>query len=328
MIDQTAVPKAELHVHLECSVSPERARALAARNGIVLPDACFTEKGDYRYVDFPDFINLAKIVGSCICSERDYYDITTDYLQRARDSNVLYQELIFWPELPVQNGLAPEAALDAVEAAIADNRDRGGPLTTLQIVMLRHNGVEHCEETARWAAKLQRPLVRAINLAGNEAPFPPAQFGKAFDIARDAGLRLVIHAGEAAGAESVREALTVPGVKRIGHGVRAFTDPDLVAYLIEHEITLETCPGSNVALNFFPDFKSHPFRGLYDAGVKLTLNSDDPPFFWTDIAREYKIAETAFGLDEAGLVGLTRNAIMAGFVTNQERADLLSKLPS
>lgn len=327
MIDQSAVPKAELHVHLECSVSPERARALAARNGIVLPGACFNEKGDYLYVDFPDFINLAKIVGSCIRSEQDYYDITTDYLQNARQSNVLYQELIFWPELPVQNGLAPEAALDAVEAAIADNRDRGGPFTTLQIVMLRHNGVEHCEQTARWAAKLQRPLVRAVNLAGNEEPFPPAQFGKAFEIARDHGLGLVIHAGEAVGAESVREALTVPGVKRIGHGVRAFTDPELMAFLVENDVTLETCPGSNVALKFFPDFESHPFRTLYDAGVKLTLNSDDPPFFWTDIAREYRTAETVFGLDEAGLVGLTRNAIMAGFLTEQERSDLLAKLP-
>lgn len=320
------VPKAELHVHLECTVSPERARRLAARHGVRLPQACFGPDGGYRYVDFPDFLELTRVVGSCLRDERDYYDITRDYLDAATQAGVVYQEMIFWPDLPRQNGFAPEAALDAVEAAMAEAGAAGGPLCALQVVLVRHDGAEACETTARWAAGLRRQSVRAVNLAGNEATHPPAQFAHAFAIARDAGLGIVIHAGEAAGPQSVREALSIPGVTRIGHGVRAVEDPALVEELADRGVTLEVCPGSNVMLGFYPDFAAHPLRRLHDAGVKVTLNSDDPPFFRTSLAAEYEIAARHFGFTEAELRGLTRNAVEAGFATTAERAGLRERL--
>lgn len=320
------IPKAELHVHLECTVTPERARALASKHGISLPSGCFDANGNYRYADFPDFLELTRIVGSCLRGEDDYYLITRDYLDAAARAGVIYQEMIFWPDLPRQNGFAPEAALDAVEAAMADALASGGPRSILQVVLVRHNGVEACEAVARWAAGLSRPNVRAVNLAGNEVTHPPAQFAKAFAIARDAGLGVVIHAGEAAGPQSVREALSIPGVSRIGHGVRAAEDADLVRELVERGITLETCPGSNVALRFYEDFSAHPLRRLHDAGVKVTLNSDDPPFFATTIGAEYEIAADRFGFAPDELRQLTRNAVTAGFLTAAERADVERRL--
>jgi len=320
------IPKAELHVHLECTVSPERARRLAARHGMRLPESCFGPDGGYRYADFPDFLELTHVVGACLRDERDYYDITRDYLDAARQAGVIYQEMIFWPDLPRQNGLAPEAALDAVEAAIAEAKVSGGPLAVVQIVLVRHKGTEACERTARWAAGLRRESVRAVNLAGNEATHPPAQFARAFAIARDGGLGIVIHAGEAAGPESVREALSIPGVTRIGHGVRAAEDPVLIEELADKGVTLEVCPGSNIMLGFYPNFAAHPLRRLHDAGVKVTLNSDDPPFFRTSLAAEYQIAAHHFGFTGAELRGLTRNAVEAGFVTAAERAELRERL--
>ena len=326
VLDILQLPKAELHVHLENTVTPERARALASKHGISLPAGCFDD-GRYCYADFPDFLELTRIVGTCLRGEDDYYEVTRDYLAAAARSGVIYQEMIFWPDLPRQNGFAPEAALDAVEAAMADSLASGGPHSILQIVLVRHNGVEACEAVARWAAGLSRPIVRAVNLAGNEVTHPPAQFAKAFSIARDAGLGVVIHAGEATGPQSVRDALLIPGVKRIGHGVRAAEDAGLVRELADRNITLEVCPSSNLALRFYDDFSDHPLRRLHDAGVKVTLNSDDPPFFATTIGAEYEIAADRFGFTPTELLGLTRNAINAGFLHQNERDLLLSALP-
>lgn len=321
-----SIPKAELHVHLENTVSPERARLLARRNGISLPEDGFTAGGGYRYSSFPDFLDLTARVASCLRTPQDYHEITTDYLRAAQAAGVVYQELIFWHGLPAQNGLTPQAAFEAVAEAAAEVEAEGGPLTVFQAVMVRHDGPDACAAAAEWAAELGHPRLRGVNLAGNEATHPPHLFDRAYAIAREAGLGIVIHAGEACGPESVEAALRIPGLSRIGHGVRAAEDPGLVSELARRGTVLELCPGSNIALGFYPDFEAHPLRHLYDAGVRLCLNSDDPPFFHTSITREYEIAAEHFGFTRKELTGLTATAIEAGFLTEEERAPLLHHL--
>ena len=154
----------------------------------------------------------------------------------------------------------------------------------------------------------------------------PADFAKAFEIARDAGLAITVHAGELSGAESVRGALDHLKPARIGHGVRAIEDPALVERLASDGVVLEVCPGSNISLGVFPSYAAHPFPKLRDAGVRVTLSSDDPPFFHTSLAQEYETARTWFGMDDEALMETTRTSIEAAFVDAQTRARLLSRL--
>jgi len=181
-------------------------------------------------------------------------------------------------------------------------------------------------KAAEYAAKSDNPLIKGFNMAGEERMGRVADYARAFDIAREAGLGITIHAGEVCGAFSVADAVELVRPDRIGHGVRAIEDMDLVKRLADLGTVLEVCPGSNIALKVFPDFQSHPLRKLREAGVKVTINSDDPPFFHTSLKREYELASTAFGFSDDEINAMTRTAIEAAFVDEATRAALLTKL--
>jgi adenosine deaminase len=193
---------------------------------------------------------------------------------------------------------------------------------------VRHVGVEAIEQAARFAARCNHPLVTGFGVAGDERMGDFEDYVRAFEIAREAGLGITIHAGELMGWESVAAALDHIRPSRIGHGVRAIENADLVRRIAEEGIVLECCPGSNIALSVFPDFASHPFPALKDAGCKVTLNSDDPPYFWTSLKREYDIGREHFGMDDKALAAITKTAIEAAFIDRKTRSDLLSRLNS
>jgi adenosine deaminase len=192
-------------------------------------------------------------------------------------------------------------------------------------VAVRNFGIERAIEIAEHTAGRPHPYVVGFSLAGDEAGYPPAPYLDAYRIAAGAGLGCTVHAGEWAGAESVRGALALP-VTRIAHGVRAIEDPDLVAELARRQITLEVCPTSNVVLGVFPTYQEHPFPVLREAGIPLTLGSDDPPYFGASVAGEYAIAHEHFGLSDEDLVGVTRTAIEASFAEPALRDNLLTRL--
>jgi adenosine deaminase len=185
---------------------------------------------------------------------------------------------------------------------------------------------ERAESVAAAAAARPHPYVTGFGLAGDEAGFPPEPFARAFAIAADGGLGCTVHAGEHAGPESVRGAMDLPGITRISHGVRAIEDPSLVAELAERGLVLEVCPGSNVALGVYPSFEEHPLPALHAAGVRVTLGSDDPPYFATSIGREYNMAKERMGFGDGELMGMTRTALDAAFADEPLRADLLARL--
>ena len=192
---------------------------------------------------------------------------------------------------------------------------------------MRNFGTERAEWVATVAARDPHPYVTGFGLAGDEAGFPPGPFARAYAIAHDGGLGLACHAGEWAGPESVRGALGLPGpVTRLGHGVRAIEDPSLVAELAERGTVLEVCPTSNVALGAYPDYAAHPFPVLRDAGVRLTLGSDDPPYWEATIGGEYEVARRAWGLDDEALRQLTRTAVEAAFIPDDLRSSLLARI--
>ena len=322
------VPKAELHVHLEGTARPALIRALAARNGASLPEGLFADEDTFAWTDFLDFLTTYDLAARVMRTAEDYRDVVFAYLSECAEQGAIYVELIASPDHARAVGL-PEAEHRAgLFAGIDDARAAHGIEGRVIVTAIRNLGVEAAERTAREAAENAHPYVVGFNLAGDEAGFPPGPFARAFALASDAGLGCTVHAGEHAGPARIAEALALPGVRRLSHGVRAIEDPALVERLAAEEIVLEVCPTSNVALGVYPDYAAHPFLRLREAGVLLTLASDDPPYFGASIGGEYEVARRHFGLDDAELLELTRTALGAGFMDETTRQMLLERLGS
>jgi adenosine deaminase len=304
------VPKAELHVHLEGTAPPHLVRRIAERNGLRVPEGVFATPDRFAWRDFLDFLQTYDMAASVIRTPEDYADITFEYLASCAADGAVYVELIASPDHAALVGLSDED--HGIEARIL-------------LTCIRNFGVEQALRIARYAASRPHPYVVGFQMAGDEAGYPPGPFAEAYAIAADAGLGCSVHAGEWAGAESVRAAIGLP-VTRIGHGVRAIEDPALVAEIAERGLVLECCPTSNVVLGVFDSFETHPLPALREAGVRVTLASDDPPYFGASVGGEYAVAAERFGLSEAELVGLTRTAIEASFAEPPLRAALLGRV--
>jgi len=322
------IPKAELHVHLEGTAKPELVRRIAARNGLALPPGLFADDETFAWRDFLDFLNTYDLAASVIRTAQDYRDIVFEYLGDCAAEGAIYVELIASPDHARAVGLTEEEHRAGLFAGIDDARAAHGIEGRVIVVAIRNFGVEAAERTAAEAAALPHPYVVGFNLAGDEAGYPPPPFTRAFQIARDAGLGCTVHAGEHAGPESVALALALPGVTRISHGVRAIEDPELVRRLADSGIVLEVCPTSNVTLGVYSSYAAHPFGALRDAGVAVTLGSDDPPYFGASIGGEYAVAAQHFGLDKAALLAVTRTAVGASFADPGLREKLLDRLHS
>lgn len=316
--------KAELHCHLEGAASPSLVLRQAARYGV--DTSRFLQDGSYVWSNFAEFIACYDEVAAVFRTEEDYALLTETYLAELSAINTIYSELFVSPDHGDRIGLGADNYISGVCEGIRRAKAASGIECRLVVVGERHFGPDRVIAAARYAARRDNPLITGFNMAGEERMGRVADYAAAFDIARDAGLGLTIHAGEVCGAFSVADALDLVKPSRIGHGVRAIEDDGLVARLAELGTVLEVCPGSNVALNVFPDFESHPLRRLKEAGVKVTISSDDPPFFHTSLKREYELAASAFHFSEEEINGLTRTALEAAFVDEPTRARLLAML--
>ncbi len=306
------IPKAELHVHLEGTAPPELIRRLAERNGLPLPDGAFDGAGGFRYDDFLDFLRTYDLAASVIRTGADYRDIVYEYLASCAREGAVYVELTASPDHAALVGLTDEEHLDGIARGIDDARAEHGIEGRILISCVRNFGVERALRVARHAAERPHPYVVGFSMAGDEQNFPAGDYAEAFEIAAAADLGCTVHAGEWAGPESVRAALELP-ITRIAHGVRSIEDPALVEELAEREIVLEVCPTSNVVLGVFPTYEEHPLPQLIEAGVRVTLGSDDPPYFGASIGGEYAIAGERMGLGDTLLREVTRTAVNAAF---------------
>jgi adenosine deaminase len=320
-------PKAELHVHLEGTAPPELVRRIARRNNLNVPDGTIGVDGRYLWDDFLHFLRVYDQAASVIRSAQDYRDITFEYLTACAREGAIYVELTASPDHAALAGLPYPDQIAGIAQGIDDARDESGIEARILITAVRNFGTERAESVAQLAAGHPHEYVTGFGLAGDEAGFPPEPFARAYALAADAGLGLTVHAGEWAGPDSVRGALTLP-VTRIGHGVRAIEDPPLVAELTERAIVLECCPTSNVVLGLYPSYRDHPFLALRDAGVRVTLGSDDPPYWGASIGGEYTVASREFGLSDPELREITRTAIDAAFVPDRVKAAFHPKVGS
>jgi len=316
--------KVELHCHLEGAAPPTLTLAQARKYNIDI--SSYLADGAYVRHDFASFLQCYDKVSEVYKTEEDYALLTETYLEELAAIGTLYSELIVSPDHGKRIGLGADAYIEGVCEGIRRAKARGGIEARLIVTGERHFGPESVIGAAEYAAKAKNPLITGFNLAGEERMGRVADYARAFDIARDAGLGLTIHAGEVCGAFSVADALDVVRPSRVGHGVRAVEDMDLVKRLADLGTVLEVCPGSNIALKVFPDFASHPLRKLKDAGIRVTISSDDPPFFHTSLKREYELAADAFGFSDAAIDEMTRTGIEAAFVDEPTRQALFARM--
>lgn len=316
------IPKAELHCHLEGSIPPALARALAARNGRALPAGLMGADGFYVWRDFLSFLAAYDLVCTTLRVPRDFGDVIYAYLAGAAREGAVYVEMFCSPERPAALGLSYGAWLEALEDGIDRARRDFGIEGRIIIICIRHLGPERALALARAMIAEPHRYVVGFGMGGDEARFAPVDFAPAYRLAHDHGFGCTVHAGEVRGPESVWAAINDLPVSRIGHGVRSADDPSLMAELARRGIVLEVCPGSNIALGLYPDRNAHPLHRLIDAGVRVTLNSDDPPFFHTTLGTEYDKA----GLGEAALRGIARTAIEASFADAETKQRLLREI--
>lgn len=325
MTDVAALPKVELHCHIEGAAPPALVRRLADRHGVDV-GGLFDAAGDYAWSDFSSFIRAYDGAASVFRSFEDFADLAESYLAASAAEGAIYTEVFVSPDFARRIGLPYPDYIGGIAEGFRRAEAAHGIVGRMIPLIERHFGPEIAVEAARTAVAHLIPEVVGFGMAGDERMGSVKDFAPAFMIAHDAGLPLTCHAGELRGPESVIDALDAVPLRRIGHGVRAIEDPRLVERLAREGVVLECCPGSNIALSVFPSFADHPFVRLRDAGVKVTLNSDDPPFFRTTIGREYAIAADHFGLSRADLLDVSRTAIDAAFCDEATRVRLRARL--
>jgi len=296
------MPKAELHLHLEGSVEPETLHELDPGTPLEALRAL------YDYADFEDFLKAFGAVGKRLRTPEDYALVTRRLLERLAFENVRHAEIILAAGVVLWKGQEFGPIFDAIAEAAA-----GSPVETRWILdAVRQFSVEQAQQVAEMAVERMESGVVAFGLGGSEERGPAARFAEVFAFAKSAGLRLVAHAGESTGPESVWAALKL-GAERIGHGIAAVRDAELMRHLRERDIPLEICITSNLVTGVVESLERHPLRRLYDAGVPIVLNTDDPAMFGCTLVGEYRLAARAFGFSEAELRGIAENGFRYAF---------------
>jgi adenosine deaminase len=316
-----AMPKAELHVHLEGSILPETLLMLAARHEVRLPGNTVEALRDwYRFTDFGHFISVYKTIARCLRTPDDVELIARQFLTAQAGQNIVYSEVTYTPFIQFTSGGIPVPdQLDAIHRARVWAEQEFQVSMSLIIDIPRQISSEAGLAVADWAIAGMSHGVIGFGLSGLETGHPAEKHKGAFDRARAAGLRSVPHAGELVGPASIWNALQLLGAERIGHGVRCLEDLELVSELRERQIPLEVCPTSNVCLNVVPSFREHPLPQLIENGLFVTLNSDDPPLFNTSLTGEYLMAARTFGFTREQIEQLSLNAVRAAFLPPDQR---------
>jgi aminodeoxyfutalosine deaminase len=324
----SGLPKAELHVHHVGSASPRIVAELAARhegNTPVPADPALLAK----YFEFRDFAHFVEIYLSVVDLIRDPEDVRILTYEVARElarQQVRYAELTITPYSHVKRGMPAPVFCEAIEDARVRAESELGIVLRWCFDIPGEAGLPAAEETLRIALDERPDGLVSFGLGGPEIGVPRPQFKPYFDKARAAGLRSVPHAGETTGPSTIWDAIRELGAERIGHGISAVHDPELLVYLAEHRIPLEVCPTSNVRTRAVPAIEEHPLRLLVDAGVPVTINSDDPPMFGTTLNDEYAVAAELLDLDEDGLRRLAKAAVDASFLPAEEKRRLAAEI--
>ncbi len=317
------LPKAELHLHIEGSLEPEMLVALAKRNAIDIPFRSVEDaRAAYQFSNLQDFLDIYYQGMNVLHTEEDFFDLTMAYLNRARADNVRHAEIFFDPQGHTARGLPFDIAISGILTALAMSRAKFGMTSKLILCFLRHLSEEDAFATLRQAEPWLDRLA-GVGLDSSEAGHPPSKFERVFAAARERGLKLVAHAGEEGPPDYVREALDLLAIDRLDHGNRSLEDDALVARLAASGMTLTLCPLSNLKLRVVKDMRDHPLKRMLAAGLKATINSDDPAYFGGYVMANFIAVIEALDLDADDIRALAKNSFAGSFLEDgQKRAHL------
>lgn len=320
------MPKVELHLHIEGTLEPELLFELAERNGVALPfDSVDDARAAYDFDDLQSFLDIYYEGANVLQKERDFYDLTWAYLQRAHADNVRHTEIFFDPQTHTDRGVSFETAVEGIHQALMTAESELGMSTRLILCFLRHLSAEAAMATLEQALPFKDRIV-GVGLDSSERGNPPSKFAEVFARARAEGFRAVAHAGEEGPPSYIREALDLLAVERIDHGVRCVDDPNLVARLRSEAMPLTVCPLSNVKLRVFDSMAEHNLGQLLELGLAATVNSDDPAYFGGYMTDNFLAVHSALGLGREQYATLAANAISAGFIDEDRKTALRAEL--
>ena len=320
------MPKAELHVHIEGTLEPELIFALAERNQIELPYADVEAlRRAYAFTDLQSFLDIYYAGASVLLHEQDFYDMARAYLARAVRDQVVHAEIFFDPQTHTARGVPMASVINGLYRACRDTERDWGISCALILCFLRHLSEEDAFQTLAQAMPLRDRFI-GVGLDSSELGHPPEKFARVFERARSLGLRLVAHAGEEGPPAYIESALDVLKVERIDHGVRSLESPALVERLARERIALTVCPLSNQKLQVFPDLALHNLPQMLDAGLAVTVNSDDPAYFGGYVNENYFAAFEALPLDATHARQLARNSFQAAFIDPERKRAFLAEV--
>lgn len=324
MTTYQSTPKTELHLHLEGAAPPALIKQLAHEQKVDLA-GIFGPDGAYKWHDFPNFLAVYETACSVLKTPQDYFRLTEAVLAAQADHGVIYTEMFLAPDFCGSDVPAWREYLAAITEAAAQAESRLGIASRYIATAVRHFGADKARKSSFAAAETAGHWLTGYGMGGDERFGNAGDFSYAFDCAREAGLGLTSHAGEVLGPESVAETIRDLKVSRIGHGVRSVENAELVRQIVDLGVHLEVNPGSNVSLGVYPSLVAHSISKLRDAGVSLSVSTDDPPYFDTDMSREYQGLAATFGWDDAMFRAINRDAMAAAFCDEDCRATILSR---
>ncbi|MEU2941249.1 adenosine deaminase [Nocardiopsis alba] len=320
------IPKAELHLHIEGTLEPELAFQLAHRNNITLPYPDVpTLRDAYSFTDLQSFLDLYYRLMDVLRTEADFHDLATAYLTRAAAQGVRHAEIFFDPQAHTQRGIPLETVINGLTSALDTSLQDHGISTHLILCFLRDQSAQDAMDTLD-AARPHLHHITAVGLDSAEVGNPPEKFTEVFQTAADLGLRRVAHAGEEGPATYIWNALNHLGAERIDHGIRCMDDPELITHLATTQTPLTVCPFSNVRLRAVPTLDQHPLPAMMDAGLLVTVNSDDPAYFGGYVHDNYLGLQHHLGLTDEQLRTLARNSFTASFLTPERRDALIAQV--
>jgi adenosine deaminase len=321
-----AMPKAELHIHIEGSLEPELIFALAARNGVKLPYANVEAlRAAYAFTDLQSFLDIYYAGASVLLHEQDFYDMAWAYLERAAADHVVHTEMFFDPQTHTERGVAMQVVIDGLHRACVDAQSKLGVSAQLILCFLRHLSEEAALETLEQALPFRDKFI-GVGLDSSEVGHPPEKFKNVFAKAGALGLHRVAHAGEEGPPAYIWSALDVLGVERIDHGVQSIHDPVLMQRLARARVPLTVCPLSNQKLCVFPNLADHNIGALLDAGLCVTINSDDPAYFGGYMNENFVQTFAATGLTAQQAYQLAANSFEASFISEAQRHHWMREL--
>ena len=313
-----ALPKAELHLHIEGSLEPELMFELAERNKVPLPFASVEEvQAAYEFSDLQSFLDIYYAGAGVLLQVSDFFDLTWAYIQRIQKQNVRHIEIFFDPQIHTARGIPFQTVITGIHKALVEAKQKLGITSRLILCFLRHLSEEAALTTLADALPF-RGWIEGVGLDSSEVGFPPEKFKRVFVKATDAGFRKVAHAGEEGPPEYIWQALDLLGVSRIDHGVRCMEDPKLVERLVKEKIPLTVCPLSNTKLRVFDKMENHNLKQMLDAGLCVTINSDDPAYFGGYMNENFLAAQNGLNLSQKDIVQVAKNGFTASFLPQEE----------